>query len=183
MPDRRKPGLTKPTLVALVVVVAGALAMTVALLSGSGSPNGGASGQNGENRAIEPVAPINPSDAEATQPADVGGKPLDVTNPFAVSFGAAGRRTVTVRVSGDGAVNVGVYYRDKKEPTQRLVTGSFSKTRTFEGRFPMVAVAIQVPGNVPGTATRATCTIEIDGIEVVTKSTKRAGALPTLCVG
>jgi len=183
MPDPRKSGLSKPTLVALVIVVAGALAITVALLSGSSSPNSGNPGQNRAGRAVEPVDPINPNDTDAQQPTADLPKALDVTDPFAASFGESSRRKVTVRVTGNGAVNVGIYFRDKKQDSQRVVNGSFSQTRTFKGRFPMATIAIQVYGEqLPGSATTATCTIVIDGVEVAKQSTKQAGAL-SYCIG
>ncbi|MGH3474766.1 MAG: hypothetical protein ACRDOT_07635, partial [Aeromicrobium sp.] len=160
---------------ASVVVTAGVVAMLVALFSSSSSPNSDNPRQS-SNRAVEPVAPIDPQDPDANPPAKDVGKALDLTNPFASSFGKAGRREVTVRITSNGAVNVGIYYRDKKRST-RQVTGAYSVTRTVEGRYPLAAVALQLPGNLPGTASRATCTIIIDGIKVTTRTAKKAGAL------
>ena len=72
---------------ALVVVATGALAMTVALLSGSSSGNSSNPGQNRDSRAIEPVAPIDPDDAEAEDAKD--GDPLgNADDPFHPASGA-----------------------------------------------------------------------------------------------
>jgi hypothetical protein len=178
MPDLRK-SVSRRTLMALVVVMAGIVAMLVALLSGSSSPNSDNPAQS-NRKAVEPVAPLDPDDVVQNPSQDIG-KALDLTDPFATSYGKAGRREVTVRISGNGAVNVGLYYRDKKRST-RQVQGSYSVTRTVEGRYPLAAVVIQLPGKLPGAASRATCTIVIDGIKVTTQTAKQAGAL-TICTG
>jgi hypothetical protein len=45
----------------------------------------------------------------------------------------------------------------------------------------MAAIAIQIPG-IPGSASRATCAIVIDGVEVNKKTTTEPGAL-VYCTG
>jgi hypothetical protein len=178
MPDLRMRGLSRRTVIALVVMIAGVAVIAVALLGGSGSSDGAAKGQS-RSSAIEPVEPIDPDDKDARDRREE--ETIDLADPFASSYGASGRRKVTVRVSGDGYVNVAVHYRDRKKP-QQMAVSTHSATRTFTSRFPMAAIAIQIPGNLPGGASRATCTIVIDGIEVDTKSTKKPGAI-TACIG
>ena len=148
---------------ALVVVMAGIVAMLVALLSGSSSPNSSAA--SSKDKAIEPLAPINPEDEDKTIENDET-VPID---PLGGSFGTSGRRKVTVSVSADGYVGIQVYYRDRKKP-QTLTVGNFKETRTVRGRFPLAAVVMQVPGDFHGAASRATCRIVIDGTEVSQES-------------
>jgi hypothetical protein len=174
MRDLRMRGLSRRTVIALVVMTVGVAVIAVALLGGSGGSNGAKKGQSGRS-AIEPVKPIDPNDKDAKIPRD-DDKAIDLDDPFATSFGASGRRKVTVRVSADGYVGVWVYYRDRKKP-QQMAVRTHSATRTVKGRFPMAAVAMQIPGNLPGRASRATCTIIIDGVEVATVSTSKPWAI------
>ena len=182
MPDLRMPDFSGRTLMAMVVVAAGVLAMLVALLSGSSSPNSDNPGQS-SNRggAVEPVPPIDPEDLEQVPAKEDDA--LDPGDPFAISFGKSARREVTIRVTGNGLVNIATSYRDRKKPKPRSINGSFSETRTFKGKYPMASVVVQLPANgIPGAASRATCTITIDGIKVASQTTKKAGYL-TICVG
>ena len=174
MPDLRRPDLSRTDLAMIVVVVAGIVAMLVGLLSSSSEPNSANPAQN-SNRDVEPVAPIDPQDA-AAKPGS-SGAPLNPTDPFAISFGKSDRRKVTFRVTGNGSVNLSVSYRDHQKTASRVVNGSYSKTRTIRGRYPMVSLVIQVPPGIPGAATRATCEITIDGIQVDKKVTTKPGYL------
>jgi hypothetical protein len=160
---------------ASVIVMAGILAMLVALLSGSSAPNSDNPAQS-RRKAVEPVAPLNPHDA-AVKKSGPSAKPADPADPFAVSFGKSGLRKVTIRIVGNGLVNFSVSYRDHKGDSKRQVSGTYSRTRTIRGRYPLVSLAIQIPGGIPGSASRATCTITIDGVEVDEKTTSKAGYL------
>lgn len=180
MPDLRMNRLSRRTVIPLVVIITGIAVVVVALFGGSGSPDT-KSTEKSSDSAIKPVEPIDPNDPDATGPRE-GPTPTNMDDPFfPTAFGASNRRTVTVQVSGDGYVNVGLYYRDRKKP-QLMVVQSHSATRTFKGRFPMAAIAIQLPGNLPGSASRATCTIVIDGVEVDTETTTKPGEL-RYCTG
>jgi hypothetical protein len=187
MPDLRMPDFTRRTLMATVVVLAGVVAILVALLSSSSSPNADNPRQS-SNRgsAVEPVPPINPEDVDPEPAATAS--PVNPTDPFAVSFGKSARRDVRVQVNANGAVNMSLSYRDKKKPIRRVVNGSFSETRTFKSRYPMASLVLQIPGSpktsirLPGTATRATCRITIDGIEVAKQTTTKPGGL-VFCIG
>ncbi len=142
---------------ALVVVMAGIVAMLVALLSGSSAPNNGNPGQNRENRAIEPVAPIDPNDenpgtSNSTDPLEGRG------DPFAASFGEKTKHKVVVRVTANGPGGVLVRYNDGKD-VRKVFSGSYSSTRTFKSRFPTVGVVVQV---IPPAST-GTCTVIVDG--------------------
>ena len=161
---------------ALVVVLAGIVAMLVALLSGSSDSNSDNPAQSSNRKDIEPVAPIDPQDATVKKPS-VTDEPLDPRDPFAVSFGKSGLRKVTFRVTGNGAVNFSVSYRDHKGDDKRQITGSYSKTRKVRGRYPLVAVAVQLPPKLPGGASRASCSVTIDGVEIDKKTTTKAGYL------
>ena len=180
MPDLRMGRLSRRTVIPLVVIITGIAVVAVALFGGSGSPGTSPTAES-SGGAIKPVAPIDPDDQDATDPRE-GPTPNNLDDPFfPTAFGASDRRKVTVRVAGDGYVNVGLYYRDRKKP-QLMVVSAHSATRTFKGRFPMAAIAIQLPGNLPGSASRATCTIVIDGVEVDTETTKKPGEL-VYCTG
>jgi len=149
---------------ALVVVMAGIVAMLVALLSGSSSPNS-SSAASSKDEAIEPLAPINPEDEEKTIDNDET-VPVD---PLGGSFGTSGQRKVTISVSANGYVGIQLYYRDRKKP-RTMTVGDFKETRAVKGRFPLAAVVMQVPGSFHGAASRATCRIVIDGTEVSQES-------------
>ena len=180
MPDLRMSRLSRRTVIPVVVIIVGIAVIAVALIGGSGSPGTGPT-VDGSGSAIKPVDPIDPDDKDATGPRE-GPTPTNLDDPFfPTAFGASDRRKVTVRVSGDGYVNVGLYYRDRKKP-QLMVVRAHSATRTFKGRFPMAAIAMQLPANLPGSASRATCTIVIDGVEVDTGTTNKPGEL-VYCTG
>jgi hypothetical protein len=179
MPDLRMPDLSGRTLMAIVVVMAGIVAMLVALLSSASSPTSDNPRQSGKQSAIEPVVPIDPEDAG--QRPDTKEKRIDPKDPFATGFGKSARREVTIRVTGNGTVYVATFYRDKEEPSRRRVSGAYSTTRTFKGKFPMASVVARLPGNIPGAASRATCAITIDGVEVASQTTKDGDL--AICVG
>jgi hypothetical protein len=169
-----------------VVVVAGVVAILVAVLSSSSSPNSDNPRQSSNQSAVKPVPPINPEDVEQ-RPATED-KPVNPADPFAISFGKSTRRDVTVKVTANGTVNMSLSYRDKRKPTERVVNGAFSQTRTFKSKYPMASLFLQIPGSpkitarLPGTATRATCTITIDGVQIAQQTTSRPGRL-TFCIG
>ncbi|MGI9085522.1 MAG: hypothetical protein ACR2FE_09565 [Aeromicrobium sp.] len=190
MRDLRMPVLPRWAVVVLVVVIALIVTFTLNALKESGSldetaaSSDGTTGSPSRDQVIDPLAPIDPDDkgsGELGKLKDGREKTVDLSDPFATGFGTSGRRKVTVRVSADGVANVGVSYRDGKR-TQRAVIRTYTATRTVKGRFPMAALAIQLPGNLPGSANRATCTIVVDGVEVARKSTTEPGAV-TVCVG
>ncbi|MFZ0142537.1 MAG: hypothetical protein WAL70_15765 [Aeromicrobium sp.] len=156
-------------------MITGVLAMLVALLSGSSDSNSDNPAQASNRKDIEPVAPIDPQDATVQKPSV--DEPLDLGDPFAVSFGKSGLRKVNFTITGNGAVNFSVSYRDHKGDDKRQINGSYSKTRKVRGRYPLIALAVQLPPKLPGGATRATCTVTIDGVEVDKKSTTKAGYL------
>ena len=172
------PDLSRRTIIAVVAIVAGVVVIAMTLLGGSGSSKETTTASS-PGRAIEPVKPLDPDDKEAGKPKkdDVD----DLTDPFARSFGASGRRQVTVSVSGNGYVYIGVHYRDRKKP-RAVAAPAFTETRNVKGKFPLAAVSIQIPGNGQGVASRATCTIVIDGIEVSRESTSKPWAFKA-CIG
>ena len=186
MPDLRMRDVTGWTLLAAVLVTTGIVIIVVSLLSSSSSPNSDNPAQRNNQSAVEPVPPINPEDVDP-QPAATD-KPVNPTDPFAISFGKSARREVTVRVNADGLVNMSESYRDRKKPSQRVVNGSYSNTRTFKSRYPMASIVLQIPGSpktkarLPGAATRATCSITIDGVQVAKQTTTKPGGL-TFCIG
>lgn len=162
------PDPSRRTLLALVSVVAGIVAITLALLSGSDPDSGG----QGPDRAasIDPVEPLDPDDAGATggdEDEDVD--PLDsLKNPFSASFGGKVKHKVTVRATANGPAGVGVRFRGEDQNKQTF-NGSFSTSRTIKSRFPMVQVAVQIyPPSTTGS-----CTVIIDGQEVSSYTTKK----------
>jgi hypothetical protein len=181
MPDLRMRHMSGRTLMATVVVLVGIAAVLVALLSSVGPLNRDEPRPRSTSTVIEPVAPIDPDDdiQELRKPKDQ--ETVDPNGPFAESFGKSVRRNVTIQVSGDGSMGVSVTYRDGKESDERVVTGEFTTSRTFKGRYPMAAVTVQLPENAPGGATRGTCAIAINGVEVTKQTTTRPDA-PTICV-
>lgn len=93
------------------------------------------------------------------------GKGISTDKPFASGFGDTRLHKVTVSVTGDGALNIGYRFRDGKDADSRVVTRSFSYTRSVHGPLPVVQIGVQVLYN----ATYATCSITIDGTTTVTR--------------
>ena len=174
MPDLRMRGLPRRTTIALAVMFTGLAIVVAALSSGPVSSEPARKAQE-RSTIIKPLDPIDRSKDRR------GTKAIDPSDPFAASFGTSGRREVTVKVSSDGVVAATLYYRDRKKPQVIAVSTTHSATRTVKGRFPLAAVSIQIPGNLPGQASRATCTIIIDGVEVAHESTSEPWAVNT-CV-
>ena len=159
------PDLSRRSTIALVAVVAGVVAITVALLSGSGSSDRATNPAPGSSAGIDPVAPLDESQADANP--KKRDPLLDVTDPFSGGFGITSKHKVVVRLSAGGGAQAGIRYRDEREE-QRTFTSGYTATRTIKSQFPIVMVGIQ---NFPGSSS-ATCTIEIDGVKVSSNSTK-----------
>ena len=104
------------------------------------------------------------------------GKGISDKNPFSSSFGDTRLHTVTIRVSGDGAVYVGYRYRDGKASNSRVISRSFSTSRSVHGPLPVAQVGVQVMTS----GTYATCSILIDGV-VVNSSTAHGANHVTVC--
>jgi hypothetical protein len=166
------PDLSRRTIIAVVAIVAGVLVIVMALLGASGSSDETATASS-PGDAIKPVEPLNPDDKDAGKSKKGGSTDRfdpSAFDPFAGSFGASGRRKVTVSVSGNGYVSIAVYYRDRKKP-RVLHAPTFTETRKITGRFPLAAVVIQIPSFLgESAASRATCRIVIDGVEVSQES-------------
>lgn len=169
--------------VAVAVTVIGLVAIGLAFF---GSP--GLSGEpdtrsfSHKPAAIEPVKPVDtedlgPSSEEAdTKPSE------DFTNPFSTSIGGNFAHKVAIEVSADGVVQVAVNYRDGKQQEQLAVNSTFSTKRTVRGGYPLSMVTVTIPRKYPGRATRATCTISVDGRKVDSDTIKRVRSVAR-CVG
>jgi hypothetical protein len=166
----RLPDLSRRTIFAVVAVIAGVVAITLALLSDTES-NGAAGPDRTQN--INPVAPLDPDDADAKNAKKTD--PLkDLGDPFATGFGGKVRHKVTVRFTANGPATAGIQYRDRKTQQKKTFTGSYSVSRTFKSRFPTVQAAMQI---YPP-ATTGTCTVIIDGAQVSSRTTnKRFGVV------
>ena len=179
MTELRMPELSRKQVIALVVVIAGLVAILLAMLSGSDSSDGATSG-SGSNQAIEPVAPIDPNDADADDPAALkkNANPLSpLADPFATSYGGNFKHKVTVRVSADSALRYGVRFRDGYE-ADKIVAGGATITRTVKGGFPLAQVGVRTAPN----STRGSCSVTIDGVQVSSHSTNR-GLGVVVCTG
>lgn len=126
---------------------------------------------------IDPVEPVDPENPGPSLTEDDPESLEDPTNPFVTSIGGNFEHKVTIRVSADGVVQVGVYYRDGKQQEQVGVDSNFSTTRTFTGGYPLSMVMVTIPKKYPGRATRATCTISIDGRKVDKDTTTKPRSL------
>ena len=87
------------------------------------------------------------------------GKVFSNVNPFATGYGDSRLHTVTLSVSGDGALSIGYRFRDGKSGDSKVVNRSFSTTRSVHGPLPVAQIGVQVLSN----ASYATCSITIDG--------------------
>ena len=166
------PELSRRTTIALVAMIAGVVAITLALLSGTNSDGAGPD----RTRSIDPVEPLDPSDADAQDlKDDKKTDPLaDLDDPFALGFGGNFKHKVVVRVTANGPGRVGVRYRDRPEWSKKTFTGSYSTSRTTKSRFPIVQAALQI---YPPAST-GTCTVIIDGTQVSSYTTnKRFGVV------
>lgn len=164
------PDLSRRT-VALVAVIVGVVAITVALLSGTGSD--GVRRATDRAQSIDPIAPLDPNDADAKTPKRKD--PLkNLDDPFAAGFGVNAMHEVTVRVTANGPGGVGIRYRDHRKWAKRAFTGSYSTVRTLRSRFPTVQVAVQIyPPSTTGS-----CSVSIDGEQISAYTTnKRFGVV------
>jgi hypothetical protein len=175
MPDLRKGLLSRPTLVAAVLVMVGAVAIVVALLSGSSSSDE-ANPVPSRTQAIDPVAPLDPDDVGAPDP-NAADPLANRKDPFAFSYGSRARHEVTVRVTSDGPARVGINFRKGRDQLKNF-SGSYSVTRTITSRFPVVQVAMQV---VPPSSA-GSCTVTIDGVRVSRNTVNKSFGV-TFCGG
>lgn len=178
MPELRVPELSRRQAIALVVAVAGLVAIGLALFAGSGSD--GATPESNNNQAIDPVEPIDPDDADADDPKDLKDaiNPLSpLADPFATSYGGNFPHKVTVRVSADSALRYGVRFRDGYE-TDKIVQGGATITRTITGGFPLAQVGMRTAPN----SRRGSCSISIDGVEVSGHTTNKSLGV-VVCTG
>lgn len=174
------PDLSRRKTIALVAVIVGIVAITLALLGGTHSDG---AARPDRTRSIDPIAPLDPNDADDADDADDKSakreSPLkDLDDPFATGFGGNVKHKVTVRATANGPAGFGVRYRDRPTWSKRSFTGSYSTTRTIKSRFPTVQVAVQI---YPPAST-GSCTVIIDGEQVSSHTTnKRFGVV--LCGG
>lgn len=94
---------------------------------------------------------------------------------FANEYGDRGTHEVTVSVSG-GRVGYAAQWRDGPK-ARGTTTGTWSRTRTVKGGFPLAQVTIQ--GIMSASAS---CTITIDGIEKSSEAITKTWGV-TWCVG
>ena len=129
--------------VAVGVIVIG---LVVAGLAAFGDPRSWreppSSVSNDKLGGIDPVEPVDPENPGPSLTEDDPESLEDPTNPFVTSIGGNFEHKVTIRVSADGVVQVGVYYRDGKQQEQVGVDSSFSTTRTFTGGYPLSMVMV-----------------------------------------
>lgn len=102
-------------------------------------------------------------------------EPAGPGNIFGTQYGDRGEHEVTVTVSG-GRVGYSAQWRDGHRE-RGATTGTWSRTRTLKGGFPLAQVTIQ--GVMSASAT---CTITIDGIEKATESITKTWGV-TWCIG
>lgn len=169
--------------VAIAMIVTGLVATGTAYVGdpgSSGEPRSRAS--NDRPTVIDPVAPVDREQREMSSSEEGSGSTESTQNPFVTSIGGNFEHTVKVRVSTNGGVRISVYYRDGKSTEQLASNTDYSTTRTFKGGYPLSMVVVEIPRKVPGRATRATCSITVDGHKVDSDTTTkpRSGAR---CVG
>lgn len=118
--------------------------------------------------ATLPEAPTDTSQGNEVAPLDPNAnngpiRKINVGMPdiFATEFGKRGKHQVTATMSGAGYY--AVQWRGDKEAKQGA--GAYSKTKTVNGGFPLVLLAINGAGRA------VSCTITIDGVEKDTQTT------------
>lgn len=169
----RMPDLSRRQVMAIVAIIAGLVAITLALIGGSGSSG---SGGPDRSRSIDPVAPLDPNDKNPGK--FTGEDPLaGAGDPFSSSFGAKGPRKITVRVSGNGPLGVGIRYRGGHK-TVRVVSRAYSVTRTVKGGSPSAIVGIRLGPHT----NHGSCSILVDGVKVASRSIGDPFGVTT-CVG
>lgn len=175
LPDLRVPVLPRWAVLVVVVVIALAVTLTLNALKEAGSFDGTAASSSEQaapdardGTVIDPVAPLDPDDSDATRSTGSEEPVPDVTDPFGTGYGAEANHRVRVRVISTGLMGVGVKYRDKKGTKEELVYDSYETSRQVRGRLPIVAVTFQIlSANGSGR-----CEIFIDGTKVASKSMK-----------
>jgi hypothetical protein len=117
--------------------------------------------------ATLPEAPTNASEGSAVAPLDPNAdngpiRKIDVDAPeiFGTEFGKRGKHKVTVSMGGQGYYQV--HWRGGKVEDG---AGTYNRTKTVEGGFPLVLITVN------GLGRSASCTITIDGVEKDTQST------------
>ena len=123
------------------------------------------------------IAPIDPGGSKVgklrTDDGTTAGGPPSV---FANEYGDRGTHEVTVSVTG-GRVGYAVQWRDGEQKARGTTTGTWSRTRTLKGGFPLAQVTIQGIASAS-----ASCTITIDGIEKSSEAITKAWGV-TWCIG
>ncbi|HSI27149.1 MAG TPA: hypothetical protein VK948_07035 [Aeromicrobium sp.] len=121
------------------------------------------------------IQPIDPGGSKVGKLRTDDGAPAR-SSVFANEYGARGTHEVTVSVSG-GRVGYDAQWRDGKQKARGTTTGTWSRTRTLKGGFPLAQVTIQGIASA-----RASCTITVDGIEKSSEAITKAWGV-TWCIG
>jgi hypothetical protein len=96
-------------------------------------------------------------------------------NIFDTEYGERGEHDVKVTISANGTAGYVINWRDGK--SERGTTSGLTRERTLKGGLPLAQVGVQ---GLP--ASGVTCTITVDGVEKVTKTTRTKYGI-ALCNG
>ena len=113
------------------------------------------------------VAPLDPN-ADNPSVRKIAQGAVDI---FGAEFGKRGNHEVTVSMSGPGYY--AVHWRDGKVDDG---AGTYNRTRTVKGGFPLALIAVNSAGRI------VTCTVTIDGI-VKDRQTTSAESSIIFCEG
>lgn len=147
---RRKLNNIGVALMVLGCVLMAAFALKT-LIGGSPEPETSSTGEEAFTPFETNIIPDEPPDAAPSTEA-----PPD---------GGSGAHKVKIRIESDGAVRIGYRFQDGPEGFKNT-DKSFSMTETVRGAGPFAQVGVQLQG-----ATRASCTISVDGVEKSTSKT------------
>jgi hypothetical protein len=146
---------------------------------------------NRQEDSVYQSATIDADNAARTgtiKPIDPGGSPVGklrtddgttgggTSSVFANEYGDRGTHEVTISVTG-GRVGYAAQWRDGKQKARGTTNGTWTRTRTIKGGFPLAQVTIQ--GIM---SARASCTITVDGIEKSSEAITKTWGV-TWCIG
>ncbi|GAA3512163.1 hypothetical protein GCM10022234_03420 [Aeromicrobium panaciterrae] len=180
---RRKLDKIGLATIAVGVVVMGAFGLKTLMDSGSDPAAGTPDGQAfiPYETDLEPETTITPS-TPATTPIPLTGTVGD-EDPLAGvrRFGIAGDdntpHKVTITLQSDGSMYFGFRFY-KGDEGYRYASRKISITNTVRGSRTLVQVGVKYQQN----ATYAKCTISVDGVPIVSRSTKGTKYQVTVCV-
>lgn len=177
---RRKLDKVGVTAIALGCVVMAVFGLKT-LVGGDSTPDSTTSGEEAfipYETNLSPEAVIAPSTPapSATSPTGTVGDPLAGVRRFGVAGGDNTPHKVTIKLTSDGSMYIGFRFF-KGDEGYRYASKSVSISNTVNGSGPLAQVGVKYQQN----ASYARCQIFVDGIEIVSHTTRGTKYQVTVC--